>query len=729
MSAHRARRWGAALLGATIAANLLGGASAQAVTGTQPVPDGSHLFSAKVTFGEVRACSGALVDPSWVLTARSCFAEGAGPVAAGPPSRPSTVLVGRTDLTSTAGQRREIASVVPHPDRDLALVRLFAPVTDVPPVPLATTAPAATETLTVTGYGRTATEWVPDRLHQGAFTVRDVTAGSVGLLGASAGTTLCKGDAGGPAFRDNAGTVELVAVASTSWQKGCLSETETRDGATATRVDDLGGWFREQLSDVQVFSVVLEPQTFVRRLTYHAIDSATGAVRASRAAAEPLPFGPRAMATLNADTILMNDGAGKLYRVDVTGMSPFTYTMTPIDTDWTHDQLVYDGYGSLYGIRSGSTLTRHTVTSPKPVKEDLTAPTTIGSGFGLTKLTSPGPGRILGTDSTGYLISYKINGVNSWSRSDLYTSGWGSSGHLVSPGGGLYLTFDPFNGLTRYRDANPFDGKSTDITILGTESIQGRWRFHQEVSARPWRGVVSVYGTRPDGRLSYTTVDPVTGKRRTIVSAGTLGFTPKAMAVLNSDTLLVTSTEGQLYRVDITGSDPLTFDRTASLSGGWTHDRLAYDGNGSLYGIANGATLRRYTVTTPKPVYADITNAKTITGTFALTSLAAPGPGRILGTTSAGKLMMYLIDASGTSTAAEIGASGWADTTALFSPGGGLYHKRLASGQVVTYLDASPFDGKGSDIKPHLATVDSTGWDPILSARPYDSWPDSTRQW
>ncbi|MGC4876342.1 trypsin-like serine protease [Micromonospora sp. DT43] len=708
---------------------MLGGASAQAVAGAQPVPDGTYRFSAKVTFGDMRSCTGALVDQNWVLTAKSCFADGRTPVAAGAPSLPSTVLVGRTNLAGTAGQQRGVASIAPHPNRNLALVRLSAPVTDVPPVALATTAPATAESLTVTGYGRTATEWVPDQLHQGAFTVQDVAADSVGLLGASAGATLCKGDAGGPAFRDNAGTVELVAIVSNSWQKGCLAETETRDGATAVRVDNLGSWVRAQLADVQVFGVALEPPTFVRRLTHHSIDSATGTAWYDGRADEPLPFAPKAMATLNADTILMNDSAGQLFRVDITSMSPLTYTMTSIATGWTHDELAYDGYGSLYGIFSGGTLRRYTLTSAKPTKDDFTTFTTIGSGFALETLTSPGPGRILGTTSTGSLISYKINGVNSWVRSDLSTTGWGGSGQLLSPGGGLYLYFDPSRGLTRYRDANPFDGKGTDITVIGTDSTPGMWTLQQRMSARPWAGVVSVFGTRPDGHLSYTTVDPVTGNRRTIVSAGTLGFTPKAMAVLNSDTLLVTSTDAQLYRVDITGTDPLTFTKVGSLSGGWTHDRLAYDGNGSLYGIANGAALRRYTVTKPKPVYADIINAKAITGNFTLTSLAAPGPGRILGTTSTGKLLTYLIDPTGTWTAAEIGASGWGDTTSLFTPGGGLYHKRLASGQVLTYLDASPFDGNGSDIKPHLAALNSTGWDPILSAVPYDSWPDSTRRW
>jgi hypothetical protein len=38
----------------------------------------------------------------------------------------------------------------------------------------------------------------------------------------------------------------VAAVVSTSWQHGCLTETETRQGTTATRVDDLSGWIRSQ---------------------------------------------------------------------------------------------------------------------------------------------------------------------------------------------------------------------------------------------------------------------------------------------------------------------------------------------------------------------------------------------------------------------------------------------------------------------------------------------------
>ncbi|MEU6073286.1 S1 family peptidase [Micromonospora sp. NPDC047074] len=728
MSVHRTRRWGGALLAATLAAGLLGGASAQAVAGAQPVPEGTYRFSAKVTFGDLRACSGALIDQNWVMTAKSCFAEGSAPVAAGAPTRPTTVLVGRADLTGTAGHQRTVVAVAPHPDRNVALVRLAAPVTDVPPVALASTPPSATETLKITGYGRTATEWVPDNLHQGSFTVQDVTATSVGLLGASAGATLCKGDAGGPAFRD--GSAELVAIVSTSWQKGCLTETETRDGATATRVDDLGWWIDWQTTDVHLFGVthqLMPDATVQRRLVSHAVDSATGDVR-TRTADVPLPFAPKSMATLNADTILLTNGAGELHRVDVANTVALTYTITKIaSADWAFDELVYDGHGSLYGIISGS-LRRYTVTKVKPAAADFTAPTTISSGFGLQTLASPGPGRLLGTTTTGYLISYKINGTGSWSRSDLYQTGWDRPRELVSPGGGLYLTINPSDGLKRYRDANPLDGRGDDITLIGEEPMNGGWFRHELLSARPWTGVVSVFGTGPEGRLSHTTVEPGTGAKRRMVSAATLGFTPKAMAALNADTLLVTNTDGKLYRVDVTGTDPLAFTTTKLADTGWTQDRLVYDGNGSLYGINAGSALRRYTVTKPKPVYADITSAKTITGNFTLTSLAAPGPGRILGTTSTGRLMAYAIDAAGVWTSAELAATGWGDTTSLFNPGGGLYYKRFDSGQVVTYLDASPFDGSGADIHPHLPDArNNTGWDPILSARPYDTWPDGRR--
>ncbi|MET7666803.1 trypsin-like serine protease [Micromonospora luteifusca] len=732
MSAHRGRRWGAALLGATVFASLLGGGSASAIAGTQPVADGAYRFNVKISFGAELGCSGALINQDWVVTAKSCFATGTTPVASGPPSRPGTVLVGRTDLTGTTGQQRAVASLTPHPDRDLVLVRLSTPVTDVGPVTLASTAPAATETLTATGYGRTATEWVPDRLHQGTFTVADVAATTVGLSGASSGATLCRGDAGAPVFRENAGVTTLVAVATSSWQKGCLGEVETRDGATATRVDDLAAWINEKTADVQIFGVQADG-----RLTYSVIDSTTGDLRANRTSAATLGFAPKTMATLNENTVLITDTGGNMHRVDVTGFDPLTFTSTNILSGFSpYNRMTYDGYGSLYYLHGTTNqLYRRTVTSAKPTGADINRGTAIDTGFSQKTITSPGAGRILGTISDGRLISYRIygDGGGGWTVGTLATTGWAAATHLLSPGGGVYYTRNAAGRLDRFRDANPLDGSGADITAFPNDPVSVSGWDQVLLSARPWTGLVSVFGAKSDGRLSYTALDPVTGaKRISTVSAQTLGFAPKAMASLNSDTLLVTDNDN-LYRVDITGTDPLTFTRTAEPIGGvGTNNRLVYDGFGSLF-LQRGGALDRYTVTKAKPanVTADITAKTPIIGSgFGVPSMAATGKGRLLATTNAGILAAYTIPATGGWTRVDPATSGWSGVTSLFSPGGGHYYRRDANGVVTGWLDASPYNGSGTDLTAFVpAGSSSTGWDPLLSAVPFDSWPDSTRRW
>lgn len=734
MSVHRPHRWSAAIVAAAVTAGLLGGGPARAFAGTEPVPDGTYGFTAKVNFGDpslgfAGSCGGALVDRSWVLTAKSCFAEGAAPVTAGAPSRPTTVVVGRTDLTGNTGHLLAATAIIPHPDRDLALVRLSHAISDVTPVGLAGTAPAADETLTVAGYGRTATEWVPNRLHQASFAIQDVAATSINLIGASPAATICKGDGGGPVLRDNAGVPELVAVSSTSWQKGCLGETETRDGATATRVDDLSAWIGEQTADVQIFGVLADG-----RLTYAAIDSASGDLRAARESTAALGFAPRAMATLNENTVLITSTGGTMHRLDITASAPLTFTVTPLFDGWsTIDRLTYDGYGSLYGIVSGTNLLRrYTLTARKPDAAAVTRYTDIGTGFGLKSITSPGPGRILGNTTDGRLRSYKINGngTEAWSAGTLATTGWADPTQLLSPGGGFYYARGATGRLDRYRDPNPYDGSGSDILSFAGDPVSTTGWNQILLSARPWTGLVSVFGTRTDGRLSYTAFDPVTGdKRISTVSALTLGFTPKAMATLNSDTLLVTTTGGDLYRVDITSFQPLRYTRTEQpLAGGWTHDRLVYDGHGSLFGQA-GSSMLRYTVTKTKPASTDLTN-RTVVGAsgWTLQTLAATGRGHLLATLSNGRLPAYTVDASGTWTRDDLAVSGWNGFTSLLSPGGGLYYRRDTNGVLSGYLDTSPFNGSGTDLTAYLpAGTTSGGWDPILSALPYDSWPDNTR--
>ncbi|WBB76289.1 trypsin-like serine protease [Micromonospora sp. WMMD1128] len=243
---NRRTRAMAALLAVVVAASTIGGGSAQAVSGVSPVPAGSYPFTAKIQ-NDLRACSAVLVEPTWVLTTASCLAEPGQQLVAGPPARRTTVTVGRTDLRTTAGHVLAVTAVIPHPTRNVALAHLEKAADGVPPIAIGGAA-AQGETLLAAGFGRTATEWVPDELHAGAFTVTGVTADTLTVDGSASAASLCRGDAGGPLLRTGAGEPQLVALHDRSWQGGCLAETDTRRTATEVRVDGLAPWIAASTS-------------------------------------------------------------------------------------------------------------------------------------------------------------------------------------------------------------------------------------------------------------------------------------------------------------------------------------------------------------------------------------------------------------------------------------------------------------------------------------------------
>jgi hypothetical protein len=215
--------------------------AAHAIVGT-PTSAGSHAFAAHLNVGDgKRACSAALIDAEWLVTAASCFAadpqSGTAP-AAGKPALKTVATIGRTALSGTGGHVSEVTQIVPRAGRDLVFARLATPATGITPVKLAATAPAAGDTLTVLGYGRTRTEWVPGRLHQADYTLDSAADGTLAMAAKSADDSICKGDTGGPVLRTTgSGAFELVAVNSRAWQGGCLGSTETRTGAIAARTD------------------------------------------------------------------------------------------------------------------------------------------------------------------------------------------------------------------------------------------------------------------------------------------------------------------------------------------------------------------------------------------------------------------------------------------------------------------------------------------------------------
>jgi hypothetical protein len=253
-------------------------------------------------------------------------------------------------------------------------------------------------------------------------------------------------------------------------------------------------------------------------------------------------------------------------------------------------------------------------------------------------------------------------------------------------------------------------------------------------SGREWRnveskntcagpsGVASVYGVMGDGRLTYTAIDAGTGRRTfgAVVSAATLGLTPRALATLDFNTLLVTDTDGRLYRVDVrTNNDSLSFDPPVELGGGWTHDLLAYDGSGHLYGIAgDNDALLRYNIGATKPTAADITGRTEIGRGFSQKTLTTTGPDWILGNHADGRLISYKINGVGQWQRYDLRPSTWQVFDQLTSPGGGVYLAHKPDSSLARYVDANPYDGNGSDISS-ATTLDTRGWGQILlSAQP-----------
>ncbi|MEV7617333.1 trypsin-like serine protease [Streptomyces sp. NPDC089799] len=234
-----ARTTGLLVSATAVAAGLISAAPATALAGPE-APADQYKAVVKLNIGDEvnsRACTGALLDANWVITAASCFAAAPGtPVPAGKPALKSVA-------TLSDGRAIEVVDLAPRTDRDLVLARLATPATSLAGVRIAPEVPVAGTDLTAAGFGRTKTEWVPDKLHTGTFTANASDAGTLTITGKGT-DALCKGDTGGPLF-NAAG--KLVGVNSRSWQGGCLGTpaTETRTGAISARADNLIAWTAE----------------------------------------------------------------------------------------------------------------------------------------------------------------------------------------------------------------------------------------------------------------------------------------------------------------------------------------------------------------------------------------------------------------------------------------------------------------------------------------------------
>jgi secreted trypsin-like serine protease len=220
------------------------------VGGSESTP-GAWPWMASVQYSNSHLCGGALISPTWILTAAHCFVDSkTGQPINSELSGRLTAVLGRHDLRTTVGESLAVERIVLHPqydpaqnawynrqyDFDLALLKLAKPSTQIP-ISFARLNDAAQYApgvnAVVTGWGATTEgdKIPPSTLQQVVVPiVSNATAQTAHLTTitenmlaaglAGGGKDSCQGDSGGPLMVES-GSGTYLHVGVVSFGQGC----------------------------------------------------------------------------------------------------------------------------------------------------------------------------------------------------------------------------------------------------------------------------------------------------------------------------------------------------------------------------------------------------------------------------------------------------------------------------------------------------------------------------